>query len=224
LRVREDMIMAAIRHIDDTHALVAEYCWRASMTHDSSDGEISLEDFHTLRERVTVMRTDYQQLRMDRDYLLEVGKMYHRALREKDIEVDRLTHEFVSTRGFLECTHTTLQESKSRLEELLEEASQGSTTSISTESQIYTSTTSLEDVGGLVEECQLMEERDEYPGSLMILERCDSEMREDVHVSQGPPFMRGCETFGHTHTHVDSRARGSYEDTSIWVPDWLTSM
>jgi hypothetical protein len=49
-----------------------------------------------------VMRTDYQQLLMDRDYLLEVGEMYHRALREKETEVDRLTHELVSTWGFLE--------------------------------------------------------------------------------------------------------------------------
>jgi hypothetical protein len=118
----------------------------------------------------------------------------------------------------LKGTQTTLQESESRLEELLEEASQGSTTSISAESQIYTSATSLEDVGGLVEECQLMEEHEEYPGSLMIMERCDQETQEDVHVSQGPPFMRGSETVGHTHTHGDSRARGSYEDTSIWVP------
>jgi hypothetical protein len=30
---------------------------------------------------------------MDRDYLLEVGEMYHRALRKKEIEVDQLTHE-----------------------------------------------------------------------------------------------------------------------------------
>ena len=52
------------------------------MKHDSSDGEIFLDDFHTLRERVTVMRTDYQQL------LLEVGDMYHRELREKDTKVD----------------------------------------------------------------------------------------------------------------------------------------
>jgi hypothetical protein len=99
LRVREDMIMTTIRHIDDTHALVAEYCWRASMAHGSPDGELALDDFQTLRERVTVMRTDYQQLLMDRDYLLEVGEMYHRALREKETEVDRLTHELVSTHG-----------------------------------------------------------------------------------------------------------------------------
>jgi hypothetical protein len=82
LRVSEDMIMAATRRIDDTHALVANCCWRASMAHDSSDGGFAIDDFHTLKERVSMMRTNYQQLLMDRDYLLGVGKMYHRALRE----------------------------------------------------------------------------------------------------------------------------------------------
>jgi hypothetical protein len=103
------MIMAATRCIDDTHALVAGYCWRALMAHDSSDGGLSIDDFHTLRERVTVMRADYQQLLMDRDYLLEVGEMYHRALREKEIEVDRLTHDLESTRDSWKVQ--TLQES-----------------------------------------------------------------------------------------------------------------
>jgi hypothetical protein len=91
------MIMAATRCIDDTHALVAGYCWRTSMARDSSDGGLAINDFHTLRERVIVMRANYQHLLMDRDYLLEVGKMYHRALRENGIEVDRLTHELVRT-------------------------------------------------------------------------------------------------------------------------------
>jgi hypothetical protein len=59
LRVNEDMIMAATRCMDDTHTLVADYCWRASMAHDSSDGGFSMDDFHTLRERVTMMRVDY---------------------------------------------------------------------------------------------------------------------------------------------------------------------
>jgi hypothetical protein len=53
LRVSEDMIMAATRCIDDTHALVAGYCWRASMAHDSSDRGLTIDDFHTLMERVT---------------------------------------------------------------------------------------------------------------------------------------------------------------------------
>jgi hypothetical protein len=58
-RVNEDMIMAATRCIDDTHALVEGYCWRASMAHDSSDGGLATDDFHTLKERVTLMRVDY---------------------------------------------------------------------------------------------------------------------------------------------------------------------
>jgi hypothetical protein len=38
----------------------------------------------------------------------------------------------------------------------------------------------------------------------------DQDTMEDVRVSQGPPFMGSSETVGHTHTHGDSRARGSY--------------
>ena len=111
------------------------------MAQDSSNGGLVIDDFHTLRERVIVMRFDYQQLLMDRYYLLEVGEMYHWALRQKELEVDRLTHELVSTRGFLEGTQTTLQESESKSEELLEEIRQRSTTSISAESRIYPSAT-----------------------------------------------------------------------------------
>jgi hypothetical protein len=80
------------------------------MAQDSSDGEFSIEDLQTLRERVTMMRTDYQQLLMDIDYLLEVGEMYHRELKE-EVEVDQLTHKLLSTQGFLKGTQTTLQES-----------------------------------------------------------------------------------------------------------------
>jgi hypothetical protein len=59
LRVSEDMITAATRRSDDTHALVADYCWRASVAHDSSVGGFSMDDFHMLSERVFVMRIDY---------------------------------------------------------------------------------------------------------------------------------------------------------------------
>jgi hypothetical protein len=82
---------------------------------------------------------------------------------------------------------------------------------------MFTSSTSPEDVGGLVEEHQLMEVREGHPGSLMEMERCDPETLEDIYVSQGPPFMKGYEIVGLTHTPGDSRARGGYEDTSIGV-------
>jgi hypothetical protein len=52
--------MEATRHIDDAHALVVDCCWRASIAHDSSDGGFYMNEFHTLMERVFVMRTDYQ--------------------------------------------------------------------------------------------------------------------------------------------------------------------
>ena len=58
------------------------------MAQDSLDGGLFIDDFHTLRERVIVMRVDYQQLLMNRDYLLEVGEMYHRELREQEVEVE----------------------------------------------------------------------------------------------------------------------------------------
>jgi hypothetical protein len=142
---------------------------------------------------------------MDRDYLLGVGEMYHKALREQELEVDRLTHVLERTRGFLRGTQTALQESKSRSEELLEEIRQRSTTSILVESQIYPSVTLLGDVGGLAEE------HEEYPGSLTSMESYDLEAQE-------PPSTRIFEIVEHSHTHGDSRARGSCEDTSICVP------
>jgi hypothetical protein len=120
LRVSEGMIMAATRHSDDMHALMADNYWRASVAHGSSDEGFTMDDFHTLRERVSVMRIDYQQLLTNKDYLLRIGKMYHDALREQELEVDRLTQELDNTQGFLRGTQTTLQESESRSDELLE--------------------------------------------------------------------------------------------------------
>jgi hypothetical protein len=48
-----------------------------------------------------VMRTDYQQLLTDRDYLLRVGEMYHEAMRKQELEMDQLSQGLESTWGFL---------------------------------------------------------------------------------------------------------------------------
>jgi hypothetical protein len=97
LRVSEAMIMTTTKRIDGMHVVMVDYCWRASVAHGSSDEGIAMDDFHTLREGVSVMRTDYHQLLADRDYLLRIGEMYHEALREQDLGVDRLTQELEST-------------------------------------------------------------------------------------------------------------------------------
>jgi hypothetical protein len=55
----------------------------------------------------------------DRDYLLRVGEMYHEALREQELEMDRLSQELESTQGFLRGTQTALRESESRTLRLL---------------------------------------------------------------------------------------------------------
>jgi hypothetical protein len=97
LRFSEDMIMAATRRCDDTHALVVDYCWRELVAHGSEDEVFSMDDLHTLKERVSMMRNDYQQLLIDKDYLLGIGDMYRRALRAWELEVDRLTQELKRT-------------------------------------------------------------------------------------------------------------------------------
>jgi hypothetical protein len=50
------------------------------VAHGSFDEGFSMDDFHTLRERVSVMRIDYQQLLTDREYLLGIGEMYQMGL------------------------------------------------------------------------------------------------------------------------------------------------
>jgi hypothetical protein len=156
LRVSETMIRAATRCIDDMHAVMEYYYWRASVAQGSLDGGFYMDDFHTLRERVSMMRTDYQLLLTDMDYLLRVGEMYHEALREQELEMDRLTQELESTRGFLRGTQVAPQESESRSDESLQEIHQRSTSSISVDTQMYQSVTLIEDVDDLAEEHQLM--------------------------------------------------------------------
>jgi hypothetical protein len=82
--------------------------------------------------------------------------MYHEALREQELEMDRLTQELESTRGFLRGTQTTLQESESRSDESLEEIHQRPTSSVLVDPQMYLSVTLIEDVDDLAEEHQLM--------------------------------------------------------------------
>jgi hypothetical protein len=64
---------------------------------------------------------------------------------------------------------------------------------------------------GLAEEHRLMEEHEEYPGSIMITGGYDKEVQE-------LPSMRIFEIVEHSHMHRDSRARDNFEDTSICVP------
>jgi len=82
------MIRAATRCTDDMHVVMADYSWTSSVAHGSSDDEITMEDFHALRERVSVMRTDHQQLLTGHDYLLRISDTYHETMREQEMDMD----------------------------------------------------------------------------------------------------------------------------------------
>ena len=182
------------------------------MAHVSSDGEFAMDDFHTLGERVSMKRTDYQQLLTDRDYLLRIGEPYHEALREKELEEDRLTQELESTRGFLRGTQATPQESKSRSDESLEEIHHRSTSSVSVDTQMYQSITLTKDVDDPTEEHQLMGDTSicvlgvvdlhieidpvVHPGSVMQHEFAGDEMSMPEHIVMSDSSQRDVEVYG----------------------------
>jgi hypothetical protein len=150
------MMREATRCTDDMHVVMADYYWTTSVAHGSSDEEIAMEDFHALRERVSVMRIDHQQLFTRQDYLLRISDTYHETLREQEMDMDRLTQELESTRGFLIGTQTTLQESESRSDGCIEEIHHRSTSSVLVDTHMYQSVTLTEDVDDRAEEHQLM--------------------------------------------------------------------
>jgi hypothetical protein len=106
--------------------------------------------------------------------------MHHEALREQELEVDRLTQELESTRGFLRGTHKTLQESESRSDEPLKEICQRSTSTVLVDSQIYHLVTLLGDVDDLAQEHQLMGDT-----SIGVLREVD------LHIDIDPAVRRG---------------------------------
>lgn len=112
MKLNEDMIIAAINHFDDTLKLMANYCWRILRTHKNLEGEFSLADFQALREALVVMKSNYLHLLLDRDHLLMLDEIYFHALKGKEEEVDKLTHELKVTEDYLKSTQMALQESK----------------------------------------------------------------------------------------------------------------
>jgi hypothetical protein len=88
LKVSEDMIIAAIKHFDDTHKSMANCCWRAPGTHKIFEGELSLANFQALREALVVMKSNYLHLLLDGDHLLMLEEIYFDALKGKEEEVD----------------------------------------------------------------------------------------------------------------------------------------
>jgi hypothetical protein len=229
LKAREDMIVASMRHLDDTHALVADYCWRATVTHDGLGGEFSTMDFQILREAVAVMRSNYQHILMDRYYLLAIGEMYHGALKEKEDEVvDRFSYELVSTQDSLKSAQRDLQESESWVEQLREELSQVSLPPTPEDDQSYISSLSLEDISDRdnlmeeiheLEEPQMMGEHEECLDSQVVSGGTDAKVIDAQEFQEPLPLESSLathdETFEYPLTNNGDSADG---DTFIQCP------
>ena len=64
------------------------------------DGNISIIEFHTLREAIVIMKQNYLHLLACRYYRFRWGCICYDLLRRKEPEVDELTHELgLSTIG-----------------------------------------------------------------------------------------------------------------------------
>jgi hypothetical protein len=146
-------------------------------------------------------------------------------LEGKEHEADGLTYELVNTRDSLESTQMVLKKSELQVEQLLEELSRASLSSILVDSQSYTSSFSQEvisDIVELMEEPHVMGEHEGHPDLQAIVGRYDMEIFEDANVLQEPPpLVSSLITHDETveHTLMDCGDRYILgEDTSIWDP------
>ena len=116
LKEDRENFMAAMNKLADINALVARCCWKDYG--GEMEGEAFLEEHITLKEGIAKMKERYVNLLSDRDHLLMVAEVYHRALKKEEDESDRLTNELEITNNSLKSTQRSLQESKLHIYQL----------------------------------------------------------------------------------------------------------
>jgi hypothetical protein len=200
LKVSEDMIIAAIKHFDDTHKLMENCCWKEEPpgTHKNFEGELSLAYFQALREALVVMKSNYLHLLSDRDHLLMLDEIYFDALKGKEEEVDKLTHGLKVTKDSLKSTQMALQESEIQVDELCVELSLAHSSSSTAETQSSMAAITHEDVSGthdLREEPLVMVKHEEHSDLHGLEERYDSKISDYTHSlhhgDHEPPLLEG---------------------------------
>ena len=149
LKVSKDMIRVGIFFFDDTHKLMANCCWKEEHpgTHQNFAREHSLAYFQALGEALVAVKSNYLHLLSHRDYLLML-EIYFDALKGKEEEVEKLTHELQVTRDSLKNTQMALQKSKIQVDELSVELSLAHSSSSTTEAQSSSAAITQEDASG----------------------------------------------------------------------------
>jgi hypothetical protein len=125
LKVSEYMIIAAIKHFDDTHKLLENCCWKEEPlgTLKKLEGELSHVDFHALKEALVVKKYNYLHLLSDRDHLPVLDDIDIDALKGKEEEVDKPTHGIKVTKDSMKSTQMALQELKIQVSKICAELS-----------------------------------------------------------------------------------------------------
>lgn len=71
LKVNDRMVAKTIKNFDVAHQMLATYGWSTTLTDEHGDSVFSLAEIHALREAIGMMKQNYLQVLVDRDFLLE---------------------------------------------------------------------------------------------------------------------------------------------------------
>ena len=112
MKVNDRMVATTVKHFDVAHEMLATYGWSTSLTDEHGDSVFSLAEIHALQEAIGMMKQNYLQLLVDKDFLLEWGHICYVALQGNEEKVDKLTHELEVTMDLLQSAQLALQESQ----------------------------------------------------------------------------------------------------------------
>ena len=88
-------LMEAMKNYVDINALVERCCWEASR--GELEGESFLEECITLKEGMVKIKEIFMNLLSDRDHLLMMSEMYHRAFKKEAKESERIHSKWEAT-------------------------------------------------------------------------------------------------------------------------------
>lgn len=129
--------MGALFHHDKMHKLVENHPSMVQLERRQKgvEAKSSHDSLQETKEGLRTVNSNYLHLLLDRHHLLNLIEIYLDALRRKEDEVDKLSHELKASSDSLRMTRKTLKESEIHVEELCLELSLARCSSCSTEAQ-----------------------------------------------------------------------------------------
>lgn len=88
------MVDLTLHHFDHIHKMIGKLCWK----HDD------FEELHELKESLMVVKSNYLYSLEDRDYLLNLSKMYYDVLRGEEDKIDEYGGNLSTTQSSFRIT------------------------------------------------------------------------------------------------------------------------